>query len=169
MKFLEPDLYQPVAAATYGAIADRLRAVLPNATIEHIGSSAIPGVISKGDLDVFVGVDAKDFSEAIGAIERLGFQIKRDTLRTEQLCPFVGANFPLEVGIQLVERGSRFEFFRRFRDQLNRDAVLRGRYNQLKYESTSLDESEYRVRKSAFIENILAVSAKSDGPDSRLD
>lgn len=158
-------MYQPLAEAVYETIAAQLRSVLPGATIEHIGSSAIPGAISKGDLDIFVGVSPGEFSKATEAINGLGFRAKPDTLQTEQLCPFEGGSFPLDVGIQLVERGSRFEFFRWFRDLVKRDSVLRDRYNQLKRDAEPLDENAYRTLKSDFIEAVLA-SANQPGSDS---
>ncbi|HEX6901685.1 MAG TPA: GrpB family protein [Thermoanaerobaculia bacterium] len=156
MRFLEPEMYQPRARAVYETVATQLRALLPDALIEHIGSSAIAGAISKGDLDVFVAVSRDKFSEAIAAIESCGFRIKSNTLRTDQLCPFESDNYALDVGIQLVERGSHFEFFRRFRDLMNADPWLRDRYNQLKREAEPLDEQSYRVLKSDFIEAVLA-------------
>lgn len=154
--FLEPDAYQPLAEAVYQEIATRIRAVLPSATIEHVGSSAIPGAISKGDLDVFVGVSRGDFQEAVEAIQQLGFRVKLDTLRTEQLCPFESKNYPLDVGIQLIVLGSRFEFFIWFRDLARRDRALLCRYNQLKRDATPLSDSAYRALKSKFIEEVLA-------------
>jgi len=160
VRFLAPEEYQPLANAVYETVSARLRAALPNATIEHIGSSAIPGTISKGDLDVFVAVSAGDFLAAIESIKRLGFKIKTDTLRTPQLCPFEGRGFPLDVAIQLVERGSRFEFFRRFRDLLKGDSALLERYNRLKQDAAPLDEVAYRALKGIFIEAALA----SEGP-----
>ena len=156
MRILESQEYQPKARAVYERIAAAFRTRLPNATIEHIGSSAITGAASKGDLDVFVGVDRCEFEQAVAIIQSLGFMIKTNTLRTPELCPFESSNYAIDVGVQLVERGSRFEFFRKFRDCLNSDPQLRERYNQLKREAAPLGEFEYRERKSAFIERVLA-------------
>lgn len=155
MKFFDPEEYQPRARTVYLEIARKLGILIPNAVIEHVGSSAIKEVVSKGDLDVFVGVDRTEISRAIMAIEGLGFRIKRDTLRTHELHPFESKDYPFEVGIQLVALGSRFEFFTRFRDILNSSAVLRERYNNLKLNAERLDGESYRQVKSAFIETIL--------------
>jgi GrpB-like predicted nucleotidyltransferase (UPF0157 family) len=155
MHFFEPREYQPVAGRVYSEISSRLEKVLPNATVEHIGSSAVADAISKGDLDIYVEVNGGEFSDAIVAIESLGFHIKPNTLRTNQLCPFESQGYPLPVGIQLVERGSRFEFFRTFRDLLNREAGVRDNYNRMKRSSEHLDEHQYRERKSKFIEAAL--------------
>ncbi len=155
MRLLEPEFYQFDANAIFEKIAAQLRSALPEATIEHIGSSAMPGVISKGDLDVFVGVDADQFASAVKSIGQLGFRVKEDTLRTDQLCPFEGFGFPLDVGIQLVELGSRFESFRRFRELLTSNLYLRDRYNQVKRAAAPLDENSYRAAKQKFIQEVL--------------
>ena len=42
---------------------------LKDARIEHIGLSAIVGSISKGDLDVFVGVKVENFEKSLETIK----------------------------------------------------------------------------------------------------
>lgn len=155
MRILPPQDYQPQANQIFHALAAQISAALPTATIEHIGSSAVPGLLSKGDLDVYVAVEPVDFAYATAALEGLGFQIKEDSLRTESLCPFVVEGHPLDVGVQLVARGSRFEFFLTLRDLLIADASVREAYNQLKQGSGDLDPHRYRAVKSAFIERVL--------------
>lgn len=156
MYFFEPNDYQPVAGILFRELRDKLRQLLPNARIEHIGSSSIPGVISKGDLDIFVGVDAREFEQAISSIETIGFKIKEDTLRTPNLCPFESNSYPIDIGIQLVVTGSEFEFFIQFRELMQQRGDLRDQYNQLKQQATGLDCSSYRQLKSEFIEGLLA-------------
>src|SRR5262245_29402931 len=111
MRFLNPSEYQRTANSIYASISRQIRTVLPNATVQHVGSSSVAGLISKGDLDVYVGVDRHDFKAAIETLTALGFNIKKRTLRTGQLCPFISKRHPIDVGIQLVERSSKFEFF----------------------------------------------------------
>ena len=57
VKFLEPEAYQPLARELFNRSSSLIRQALPAARIEHIGSSAIEGAVSKGDLDIFVGVE----------------------------------------------------------------------------------------------------------------
>jgi GrpB-like predicted nucleotidyltransferase (UPF0157 family) len=158
LKIIHPDQYQPVAAMLFIELSARIRSVVPSARIEHIGSSAIVGAVSKGDLDIFVGVEAVNFDEAIGALQTLGFRVKEGSLRTDSLCPFEAAPespYPLDVGVQLVRSGSEFEFFLHFRDRLNSDPRLRDAYNQLKLDAALLSLDEYRKIKAAFIEKTL--------------
>ena len=65
LKFLESDAYQPLARELFDQLSFKIRQALPAARIEHIGSSAIEGAVSKGDLDIFVGVEPQEFHDAI--------------------------------------------------------------------------------------------------------
>jgi GrpB-like predicted nucleotidyltransferase (UPF0157 family) len=155
MNFLAPGVYQPIAWLAYHQIREQILTVLPSARIEHIGSSSMEGTVSKGDLDVFVGVAQSSFEHAIGVLQSLQFKIKENTLRTDALCAFESYEYPLDVGIQLVATGSEFECFLVFRDLINGNEDLRDRYNQLKVDATGLDPQEYRTIKSKFIESLL--------------
>lgn len=155
MKFLEPDAYQTLARELFNRLSSLIRQVLPAARIEHIGSSAIEGAVSKGDLDIFIGVEPEEFQDTIVSIESLGFQIKTESFKNESLCPFESDDYPLPVGLQLVVNRSEFEIFLVFRDRMNAGADLRSSYNQLKHQACDLNEDEYRRVKSKFIENVL--------------
>ena len=155
MKFLLPSEYQFKAAELFNQLRTKLVTELPFAQIEHVGSSAIKGALSKGDLDIFVGVPQSEFSGSLDKLKSMGFSIKEDTLQTAALCMLVSSTYDFDVAIQLVELGSEFESFLEFRDQLNSNPELVTQYNRLKEESSSLTPEQYRVKKSAFIKMIL--------------
>lgn len=156
MKFLAPESYQSQARRLFRSLARRIRSQLGSARIEHIGSSAVAGVWSKGDLDIFVGVDPREFARAKTTLRGMGFVEKRRTLRNASLWPFTARGLPSEVGIQLVANGSMFEFFLTFRDLLRRDARLRSDYNRLKRSCSSLTPAAYRRTKARFITRTLS-------------
>lgn len=64
----------------------------------------------------------------------------------------------MDVAIQLVENGSSFEDFIRFRDLMNARPDLVQNYNELKIRCTGLGEDDYREIKSKFIEDVLAAA-----------
>lgn len=163
MQFLKAEQYQPANNQLYERISAILRRAFPDAVIEHIGSSSVPGLVSKGDLDIFVGVSRDVFESATRQLVVLGFSVKEDSLRTESLCPFTTGKYDdADVGLQLVENGSKFEFFRTFRDLLLENERLRERYNELKSKCTSMDDDTYRQIKSEFIETELALHRASN-------
>lgn len=156
MKFLKPEEYLAKVEFVFAKVRAELLQKISNLEIEHIGSSAIKGALSKGDLDILVRTSKDRFSEVLSGIQGLGFFIKEDTLRTDQLCMLESKNDGVDVAIQLIERGSKFEMFIQFRDALNADPHLVKQYNQLKVESTGMLAHEYRQRKARFIEEVLS-------------
>lgn len=139
----------------YLEVKEKIVQILPNAKVEHVDSSAIPGAISKGDLDMFVGVTQDDFIKAIELIKRIGFNEKLDTLRTDSLCMMTSSTYNEDVAVQLVANGSKHESFLEFRDKLRSNPDLVSRYNQLKLDCKGLPHDNYREVKSAFIEAVL--------------
>jgi GrpB-like predicted nucleotidyltransferase (UPF0157 family) len=155
MKFYEPQHYQPKVQIIFNQLKHDLEQLLKETRIEHIGSSAIARAISKGDLDVFVGVSLENFERSLKTIKEIGFIEKIGTLRTESLCMLVTDKYQHDVAIQLVVNGSEFEDFIRFRNILNQRPNLVTEYNVLKQESEEMEPDVYRSRKSLFIERVL--------------
>lgn len=150
-----PRHYQDRAIAAFEDAELLLGAILPDARIEHIGASAIPGAYSKGDVDICVAVPRDRFLEALGVLGEAGYTIRPDTLRTEQLCMLDAPESDVPLSVQLIEAGSRYEFFMRFRDALRDDATLVARYNALKIDAAPYGIEAYRAAKSRFILDVL--------------
>ncbi len=157
MKFLAAEEYGPTTERLFALVAGEVRTLVPDARIEHVGASAVPGAISKGDLDVFVGIKRREFENAIRALNGLGYAAKEDTLRTESLCMMETGKYDSPVAIQLVENGSRFEMFLTFRDALRQDGSLLRAYNEMKRNCEGRSEEHYRVAKASFIEAALTI------------
>ncbi len=154
LKFFKYRQYQECCNQNFEKYRQRILKIIPDARVEHVGSSSIEGSISKGDLDIFVGIEKDEFESTINAILDLGFTEKQGTLRTTQLC-MLESETDDSIAIQVVVNGSKFEFFLHFKELLISDPVLLSQYNQLKIACTGLDEDEYRRRKSDFIEKAL--------------
>ncbi|MFE3575677.1 GrpB family protein [Lysinibacillus sp. NPDC059133] len=48
-----------------------MKELLPEADIQHVGSTAIPDSVTKGDLDIQVRVSAEQFSIAVELLSNL--------------------------------------------------------------------------------------------------
>lgn len=155
MKFIEQSEYLPRIDAIFNELYESLLSISPNFRVEHIGSSSIPGAVSKGDLDIFIGVTQEEFNRTIQLLESIGFYEKTDTLRTESLRMMVTDSYEEDVAVQLVANGSEHESFLEFRDKLRSNPDLVSRYNQLKFDCKGLAHDNYREVKSAFIETVL--------------
>ncbi|MFV5360347.1 GrpB family protein [Acinetobacter oleivorans] len=154
MVFLEPEQYQQRCAQLFNSYHKDISTLLPFAKIEHIGSSAIPNAISKGDLDIYVEVKPDQFEFAIAQLKTLNFIEKQNTLRTDELCMLESLNKD-DVAFQIVVTDSVFTFFLTFRNKLIDSPLLVNEYNQLKLECSHLDHDQYRTIKSDFINRVL--------------
>ena len=156
MELLTASAYQGRTQEIADAAVAAISHVLTGVRIEHIGSSAIPGALSKGDIDLCVLVPAAQFEQALTVLEGLGYRQKIDTLRTDELCMLVSPREDIDLAVQLIVLGSVFEFFLVFRDALRGSPELVERYNRVKQDAAHLQENEYRAAKSRFIDEVLS-------------
>lgn len=147
--------FRDAAHGAYEEHRHALAALLPRARIEHVGSTAVPGSITKGDLDVCVIVEPADFADADA---QLSGRYRRNpgSIRTADFAAFTAEDGAIDVGIQLVAAGSEWDTFVRWRDLLRSDPELLRAYDTLKrrYEGTPMDA--YRTAKSAFIDGVVS-------------
>ena len=144
------------AERAFARLLGHLRAVLPpDADIEHVGATAVPGCDTKGDLDIAVRVAPGDFKAADLVLSGM-FERNFGSGRSESFSAFKDDGAVPPLGVQLAVRGSPTDVFVRFRGLLLADAGLVARYNALKRAYDGRGMGEYRAAKSAFIEAALA-------------
>lgn len=154
MQFLLPKDYQAACQAKFECYKVDILQLLPAAIVEHIGASSIPGAISKGDLDIYIGITQAQHAQAITILKTLNFYEKQNTLRTETLC-MLESNNKDDVAFQVVAIGSHFEMFLHFRDALRAAPELVRDYNALKARCAGMAPDEYWAQKSKFITHVL--------------
>ena len=142
--------------AILAIIRPRISALLPDADIEHIGATAIPEAITKGDLDIMVRVASKDFAVAIGRLKTI-FPIKQPENWNDSFASFGDDHaYPLPLGIQLVVKDSESDFFVFIREYLTQTPTALQRYNELKQLNASLGSEAYWQAKNQFFSEVLA-------------
>lgn len=154
---IHPDTAAACAAADrlFARTAATLREVLPaSADIRHIGATAIPGCLTKGDLDIVVRVPAGDFAAADAALANL-FARNTGSTHSETFSAFEDPAASPPLGIQLAAIGSPDDCFHLFAEALLQDADLVTRYNDLKRNFDGRPMAEYRAAKDAFIAAVL--------------
>jgi GrpB-like predicted nucleotidyltransferase (UPF0157 family) len=153
--FGHEEAYRETARHSFDEHRRAIEALLPWARIEHVGSTGVPGSVTKGDLDICVLVEPAGFAEADA---RMASRYTRNlaSIHTDEFAAFTVERGAIDVGIQLVATGSMWDTFVRWRDLLRRDPALRRAYDALKrgYEGRPMDE--YRAAKAAFIEESLS-------------
>jgi ribosomal protein S18 acetylase RimI-like enzyme/GrpB-like predicted nucleotidyltransferase (UPF0157 family) len=130
--------------------------LVPGADLEHIGATAVPGSLTKGDLDLMVRVPAERFEEALAALESC-FERNHPDEWTPSLASFnERPEVELPVGVQLVVAGSIADrAFAEWRDRLRADPELLGRYNELKTRHAGDEYEPYTQAKGELIEAVL--------------
>ena len=149
IKIIEPSIE---VSELQKEIINELSCILPNSSVESIGSMAVP-ISGKSEIDVMVvsgSVDAdskllidKGYKQGPVIREVAYLNIKRNGIRVDlQILP---------VGHKMIET------HRRILIKLREDQVLRKAYEQFKKSLDGAPNDEYKQRKMAWIkDNILS-------------
>ncbi len=134
-------------------LLDLIRKVIPHGSLSAIGSTAIDGVIGKGDLDFALGVSRDKFDLARSNLE-VAFTRDLIQLSNDEFQGFVlPSNF--DASLQLFVSGGEYDTFDKFLELLRNDAELRKDYNDLKLRWDGKPMDQYRDAKRRFIERTL--------------
>ena len=150
---------------TFRLHAERIAAALGDGAleIEHIGSTAVPGLAAKPIVDVLVVVrDSADEDSYLPAMERAGYGLRvrepdfeeHRMLRTAER----------DVHVHVLSAGSpEIGRYLRFRDALRATPFLRARYQALKQALAAQDMADmnaYAEAKSGMVEAIIQWSTR---------
>jgi len=138
--------------------------------IEHVGSTAVPGLAAKPTVDIEVSVDdLEDESRYVPQIEALGVQLRNRDFEHRFFRPFSGT--PRDVHIHICRVGSEWE--RRhllFRDYLRVNAQARDAYTKAKLAAAARwrdDRIAYTAAKDDQIRNLMAAAEKDASTSGR--
>jgi tRNA threonylcarbamoyladenosine biosynthesis protein TsaE len=102
--------------------------------VEHVGSTAVPGLVGKGTIDIAVGATTLEPSpEAIERMREIGFDDDGLDIKPNQRIFRKGGGMPRDVLVHVVKWGSpEWAGLLRFRDRLVQDETLAREYAELK-------------------------------------
>jgi GrpB-like predicted nucleotidyltransferase (UPF0157 family) len=153
----------PQAERILSRVLTQLGALLPDAELHHIGATALPGGVTKGDVDVLVRVSPARFPAAVEALRRV-FAVRQPDNWTAQFASFGDdTGYELPLGVQVVVRDSGADFLLFLRDHLRANPDVLAEYNRLKSAHAHDGAEGYWQAKDAFFGRILAAR------DQRLD
>ena len=139
------------AVAAHGA---EIAALLPGAEAEHVGSTSIPGALTKGDVDLLVRVPAERFADAVERL-RERYAVHQPENWSPTYASFTDPGD--HTGIQLAVAGSGDDtMFERLYALFRERPELLEDYNALKRRHEGGDPEAYWREKQAFIEALLA-------------
>lgn len=145
-------------------LARKLRAALGDValSVEHVGSTAVPGLVAKPILDIAVGLAPNaDLQLVVTTLEGCGFEYRGDN-RDDGGRLFVLNSRPWHrvAHVHVVDHGdARWLCYLAFRDQLRRDGVVCASYAQVKRDLAAQfphDRRSYTAAKASFIKGLLA-------------
>lgn len=156
----------PAWQTTYDHLSARLHTALGDLAValEHVGSTAVPGLPAKPILDVAVGLRADaDRDAVVEALQSLGF-IHRGTVEEDDgpNLMFGWEDTPRHrvVNLHVVSHaGRRWREWVVFRDRLRADSRARDAYAELKADLARRfpnDRQSYIAGKDGFVQQILA-------------
>lgn len=150
----------------------RLQKILGgNAQIDHIGSTAVPGLGGKGVIDISVVIPKKDWPEISKKLEGVGYEYKKKDAEREKERLFFMANLPdEELGTRLYHihlsypESPEFKKEIGFRDYLRSHSEEAEEYAEIKrnaaeeaqkFTSKNKMRDTYSQTKKDFIEKVI--------------
>jgi GrpB-like predicted nucleotidyltransferase (UPF0157 family) len=154
--FVDEAVLQEKIAAAIAAHSKVIRKIVPcKVNIHHVGSTAVPGALTKGDLDLLVLVKPNDFPAAEAAIAA-HYSRNEESDRSSVFASFKRDDADPPLGIQLTCDDELAQAFLLFLERIRQAPALLKEYNELKQECEGLSVERYRQRKTEFIERVLA-------------
>ena len=156
--------HDPRALGAAARLADLIATARPGTTVEHIGSSAVPGLPGKGVIDLLIEADPDEIPSIVAAMLGIGFGPQTSPDRFPPERPLLlgaidheGARFRIHAHIVPADTPEPAEL-RGFRDALIADPELRAAYTARKHaivDAGTSDSREYSVIKGDWVLDTL--------------
>jgi GrpB-like predicted nucleotidyltransferase (UPF0157 family) len=150
-------------AARFDAVRVRLVSLLPDAEVDHIGSTSIPELPAKDVVDVLVGVNRNQWRTAMDSLSSDGFDCEGH--REGHAWFSLPDRSNREIIVHLVEsHGDQWDRRMKFRDILRRDISARERYLNVKRDAavSTKDWGAYTRHKADVVAAILKSAGEPD-------
>ena len=155
------------ARSEWGAIAERLAAAIRKAlgeravSVEHVGSTAVPGLAAKPIIDIAVGVSGEAGADAVrDRLEAVGFEFRGNAGDSGGLVFVLSARPQHRVAhVHVVEHGgSQWRRYLAFRDLLLEHESARALYERTKSDLAARfrnDRNSYTNAKDEVVRSLL--------------
>ena len=160
--------YDPAWPRRFAEERDRIAAALggTDAVIEHIGSTAVPGLPAKPVIDILVGVDDIERSgQAVAALIGLGYNYAPEVESDVPDQRYFYKGSPHTHHVHMVGRSSRlFEDHLLFRNYLRAHPAAADEYARLKRGLAARfrdDRASYTRGKQTFFDTVVAAARRA--------
>lgn len=138
---------------------------VPVLSIEHVGSTSVPGLAAKPILDIDIVVERQHVPAAISALAQAGYAHRGDLGVTDREAFTAPDEDPARNVYVCVEGTLHLRNHLAVRGVLRRNSELRERYGAVKLELSrdpNMDIATYLADKSEVLQDVLACSDLSD-------
>jgi GrpB-like predicted nucleotidyltransferase (UPF0157 family) len=157
--------WDPRAPVVAGLLIRAIETANPDVTVEHVGSTSVPGCGGKGIIDLMLIYPTSELEKARDSLDRSGFQHQAsgDPFPEERpmrvgAVQYDGSEFRTHIHVIAADSHEVAEF-RTFRDRLYASPQLVADYMARKREilaSGITDSLDYTREKGSFCQDVLA-------------
>lgn len=165
-KYIYED-YNPKYKRQFSEQKRILKKVLPDyAKIEHVGSTAVPGLGGKGIIDIVIEVPYKKIKTTKNKLEKIGFEYRKSHIGDkkrkffQKIIKHTGKERRIHIHLTYPSSGY-FDSFVRFRDYLRNNKKDMSEYAKVKKEAAKKakeDGIKYANHKMKVLRKILKAS-----------
>ena len=144
----------------YNKEKKKLENIIPNAIIEHVGSTSVEELGGKGIIDILVAVPKKDIKKIRDKLIIVKYVLSKTGGSKDRI--FFSKDYGLlkkrRVHLSLTYINSvTYKNAIKFREALRKNKELRDKYSFIKKEAISLGKKnkDYREHKTEFIKEVL--------------
>jgi GrpB-like predicted nucleotidyltransferase (UPF0157 family) len=127
---------------------------IPEADIHHVGSTAVPGSLTKGDLDIQVRVSQFSFQDAVQKLSGI-YDLNEGSTQADSFRAFKDDSSIPPLGVQLTVVNSELDIFWKMREVLLCNERLRIEYDELKQIYNGKLMEDYRQAKGLFFQKLM--------------
>jgi len=139
--------------AVLADLRHELAVLAPGVVVEHIGATAMPDGLTKGDVDVNLRVDQERFDHVVAALSTR-FDIAQPQNWTGTFASFSDTRRGVPVGIQVTVEGSDDDFLVALRDRMRADPDTRHQYDAIKQANAPAGHDAYWRAKNDFLRRV---------------
>ena len=152
MHFVSADEIRPQIECAFLAEREAILQAVPGVDVQHNGSSAVPGSLTKGDLDMQVRVPECRMAEAVAALAPR-YHVNHPDMWTPRFALYERYEEAVPVGVAITAIGSEYDTYHVVREVFKRNGWLRDAYNAIKRAHEGLPEPDYRKAKDDFFKH----------------
>jgi GrpB-like predicted nucleotidyltransferase (UPF0157 family) len=146
--------FRDTVARLFQRVEAQVLNLVPSADVQHVGSTAIPGSLTKGDLDVQVRVASPEYVAAKDKLSKI-YAVNVGGFAADDAISFEDYDTKPPLGVHLTVIGGSGDIQWKFRDLLTASAELRDQYDRLKRRFDGRSMAKYRDAKADFVSRVL--------------